>query len=553
MKFPLRPAAAKSALVLSLALMAACQATFDSHPSDSPINITNPVAAMSASELAGAIRAGDVTAEDAVSAHLSRINAFDHAGPMIQSVISLNPDALAEARLLDAEAKEGRFRGALHGVSVLIKDNIETRELPTTAGSLALKDNDTGRDAPIIARLRREGAVILGKTNLSEWANFRSNRSVSGWSGVGGLTRNPHSLGRSACGSSAGSGAAVAAFFAPLALGTETNGSITCPAAMNGIVGFKPTVGLMSRTHIVPLSPRQDSAGPMTRTVRDAALMLTIMAGSDPEDSATINADKHRRDYVAPLDEGIDGTRIGVFRWAEGKNAAVSSAFADALDVLQEQGATLVEIADFEPDPVMFIRGDAVLQIEFKHALNTYLANTNPNVAVRSLSDLIEFNEEHADRELALFDQSILIKSQQSTSIDDPEYIANASAITAAARANGIDKLLQEYNVQVLVMPSAKPASPIDIAFTSRPVGGPLGAGWLAAMAGYPALTVPMGDHLGLPLGLMIMGTAWDDGLVLKVGHTYETHAEKMLRPSFVNGPFEMPSKAAIMRPATSR
>lgn len=539
----------QTAIAMSVMLTAGCQNSSNAIPSETSATIIDSVSVMSASEFAVAIRTREISAEDAVNALLSRINAYDDAGPMIQSIIALNPNALDEARTLDAEAQEGRFRGVLHGVPILIKDNIETRELPTTAGSLALAENDTGRDAPIIARLRQEGAIILGKTNLSEWANFRSNRSISGWSGVGGLTRNPHSLDRSACGSSAGSGAAVAAFFAPLALGTETNGSITCPAAMNGIVGFKPTVGLLSRTHIVPLSPRQDSAGPMTRTVRDAALMVTVMAGSDPEDPATINADDERRDYVASLDDGIDGMRIGVFRWAEGNNAAVSAAFTDALDVLEAQGAVLVEINDFQPSPVMFVSGDDVLQIEFKQALNTYLENAAPNLAVQSLSDVIEFNEAHADRELALFDQSILVTAETSPDTNDLEYIANALAITVAARTDGVDKLLRDHNVQVLIMPSAKPASLIDVAFTSRPAGGPLGAGWLAAMAGYPVLTVPMGEHLNLPLGLMIMGTAWDDAVVLKVGHTYEVHAEKALIPSFSNGPFEAPTTASVMRP----
>ncbi|NOX95747.1 MAG: amidase [Alphaproteobacteria bacterium] len=514
-----------------------------------PPTVVVPIAAMSASDLANAIRAGEITSEETVKAYLSRIEAYDDAGPMIQSVIALNPNALTEAQKLDAEADAGQFRGALHGVPILIKDNIETRELPTTAGSLALRENDTARDAPIVGRLRNEGAIILGKTNLSEWANYRSNRSISGWSGIGGLTRNPHGLDRSACGSSAGSAAAIAAFFAPLALGTETNGSITCPASMNGIVGFKPTIGLLSRTHIVPLSPRQDSAGPMTRSVRDAALMLTIMAGSDPLDPATVNADSLRSDYIEALDSGIDGMRIGVFRWAEGKNMAVSAAFNEALDVLKNQGAVLIEITEFDPDPVMFINGDAVLKTEFKQALNDYLADAAPNVTVRSLTDLIAFNETHSSRELALFDQSILIEAEQSIGIDDPDYMAKAVAITNAAQTNGIDKLLREHNVHVLVMPSSKPASPIDVAFTSRPAGGPLGAGWLAAMAGYPALSVPMGDHIGLPLGLMIIGTAWDDASVLAVGHAYETHADKTVLPSYANGPFEMPTKSAAMRP----
>lgn len=532
-------------LIIILALLA--QACTNENPP--PATEVAPISAMTASELADAIRSGEITAEQAVTASLSRIEAYDRNGPMIQSVISLNPDALAEARILDEEASVGHFRGPLHGVPVLIKDNIETSELPTTAGSLALSDNFTGRDAPIIARLRDAGAIILGKTNLSEWANFRANRSISGWSGIGGLTRNPHSLDRSACGSSAGSAAAVSAFFVPLALGTETNGSITCPASMNGIVGFKPTVGLMSRTHIIPLSPRQDSAGPMTRTVRDAALMLTVMAGSDAADAMTAEADAHRRDYVEALDGGIGGMRIGVFRWAEGDSPAVSAAFNEALAVLQAQGAVLVDITDFQPDPVMFISGVSALKVEFRQALNAYLADAAPGVATRSLEALIAFNEAHADRELALFDQSILIEAALAPDIDDPDYLTSIAAITAAAQANGVDALLRENDVQVLVMPNARPASPIDIAFTSRPAGGPLGAGWLAAMAGYPTLSVPMGDQMGLPLGLMIMGTAWDDATVLSVGHAYETHAGIELRPGYANGPFEMPAYAAAVRP----
>lgn len=539
----------KATILLSAIFITSCENASAPTLSVSPANNIDTVSAMSASELAKSIRAGNTTSVDAVNAHLSRINAYDDSGPMIQSIISLNPNALKEAQAMDVEAKKGQFRGRLHGIPILIKDNIETRELPTTAGSLALKDNDTGRDAPIVTRLRQEGAIILGKTNLSEWANFRSNRSISGWSGVGGLTRNPYNLSRSACGSSAGSAAAVAAYFAPLALGTETNGSITCPAAMNGIVGFKPTIGLLSRTNIVPLSPRQDSAGPMARTVRDVAFMLTIMAGSDAKDPATVNADDRRHDYEDSLDKGIAGMRIGVFRWAEGNNSAVSSAFSDAIDVLVDQGGIPVEITEFQPDPVMFVSGETLLHTEFKHSLNTYLASAAPNVNVKSLADLIAFNEAHADRELALFDQSILIKAEKSLDTNDPEYLKNALALTVAARTNGLDKLMKDHDVQVLIMPSAKPASPIDTSFTSRPVGGPLGAGWLAAMAGYPALSVPMGDQDGLPLGLMIVGAAWDESTILKVGHTYEAHSEKILAPNFSNGPFEMPRTARLMRP----
>lgn len=505
--------------------------------------------AASAQELAQAIRSGQLTAEAAIRVYLARIEALDRTGPRLQSILALNPNALADARALDAEAAQGRFRGPLHGVPVLVKDNVETAELPTTAGSLALIDNNTGRDAPIIARLREQGAIILGKTNLSEWANFRSEDSISGWSGVGGQTRNPHSLDRSPCGSSAGSGAAIAAQLAPLALGTETNGSITCPAAMNGVVGFKPTVGLLSRTHIVPISSTQDSAGPMTRNVRDAALMLTAMAGSDEADPATVLADEKREDYVQALDRGVVGMRIGVFRWAEGKNAAVSDAFNQAVAVLKEQGAELVDITEFQPPGVLWESGETLLHNEFKHTLNLYLANAAEAVTVRSLSALIAFNLEHAERELALFDQSLLIESEKSPPVTDPGHLAMVEAISKGARDDGMDALLSTHQVEVLIMPSARPPSPLDVAFTTSGVGPPLGASWLAAMAGYPVLSVPMGSYRGLPLGLSITSTAWKDGTVLAVGHAYEQAAEIDLVPRFANGPFEVEETAAAMRP----
>ena len=505
--------------------------------------------AATAEELAQAIRSGQLTAEAGVQAYLARIQALDRSGPRLQSIIAINPQALAEARALDAEAAQGRFKGPLHGVPVLIKDNVETRELATTAGSLALIDNHTGRDAPIIARLREQGAIILGKTNLSEWANFRAQRSISGWSGVGGQTRNPHSLDRTPCGSSAGSGSAIAAQLAPLAIGTETNGSITCPASMNGVVGFKPTVGLLSRTHIVPISSTQDSAGPMTRSVRDAALMLNAMAGSDEQDPATALADDKRENYVHALSRGVEGMRIGVFRWAVGKHPAVTAAFNQAMAVLEAQGAVLVDIDGFQPAQVLWESGETLLRNEFKHTLNLYLANAAEGVTVRSLSALIAFNDEHADRELALFDQSLLIASETSPAVTDPAHLEMVAAISKGAREDGIDALLDQHKVEVVVMPTGRPPSPLDVAFTSRGGGPPIGAGWLAAMAGYPILSVPMGSYRGLPLGLSIMGTAWSDGTVLAVGHAYETAAGVELVPTFASGPFEHVETADAMKP----
>ena len=488
-----------------------------------------------AERLAAEIRNGDVSSEALVGAYLDRIAALDTRGPELRSVLALNPNAQNEARQRDLEAKDGRLRGALHGVPVLVKDNIETRELPTTAGSRSLADNATGRDAPLIARLRAQGAVILGKTNLSEWANFRSDRAIAGWSAVGGQTRNPYALDRSPCGSSSGSAVAVAALFAPLAIGTETNGSITCPAAMNGVVGMKPTVGLVSRTHVIPISDSQDSAGPLARSVRDAALLLSVMAGSDPLDHATRDADARKADYLSGIEDGIGGFRIGVFRWAEGRNAAVSAAFAAALAELEAEGATLIDIHEFSPAPVMWTGGETLLQTEFKHGLNAYLQSAADAVTIRSIDDLIAFNEAHADEELALFDQSTLIAAAKSPAIDDPAHVALVADIRAAARQNGIDRLLETHDVEVLIMPSAAPAPPLDPASRNESDGPPVGATWLAAMAGYPALSVPMGSAEGLPLGLLIVGKAWDDATVLRVGRAYERAADPMpLAPAVV-------------------
>ncbi|MEL6951321.1 MAG: amidase [Pseudomonadota bacterium] len=502
-----------------------------------------------AAELARQIRLGQTTSEDATRALLRRISQLDRSGPRIQSVISLNPNALDAAIAMDREAQTGQFRGPLHGVPILLKDNIESKELPTTAGSLALINNTTGRDAPIVARLREAGMIILGKTNLSEWANYRSFDSISGWSGVGGLTRNPYDLRRSACGSSSGSAAAVAAAFVPVAIGTETNGSITCPAAVMGLVGLKPTVGLVSRRHIVPLSPRQDSAGPITQTVEDAAMLLSALAGSDPQDPATRDADSHVENYVGALSEGITGMRIGVFRWAQGDNESVTTVFDRALERLEQAGAVLVDVEDFSPEPILWQQGDRILQVEFKAGLNNYLATTPADIDVRSINDLIEFNRINAQRELALFDQSILIKTAAADDADDPAFNKVVSEFVHAARDRGLDLLLAEHDVRLLVMPTTKPAAPVDLLGTSEPVGGPLGAGWLAATAGYPILTVPMGDHRGLPLGMSFMGTAWDDAALLRAGHALERALALRQEPAFLDGDMARPGLADVLVP----
>ena len=489
--------------------------------------------------------AGEASAAGLLGGYLDRIEALDDQGPSIQAVLSLNPNALDEARALDEGNSE---RGPLHGVAVLVKDNIETRELPTTAGSMALATNSSDRDAPIIAKLRAAGAIILGKTNLSEWANFRSMNSTSGWSALGGQTRNPHSLDRSPCGSSSGSGAAVAAGFAPLAIGTETNGSILCPAAMNGIVGFKPTVGLLSRTHIVPISPTQDTAGPMTRSVRDAALMLSVMAGRDPSDPATLAAEHREADYVSALTENLEGVRIGVLTFAVGRHRGVTDRFTQAAAALRSLGAELVPL---EP-PEQSIAWDQalfVMQSEFKTTLNEYLGTTRPEVKVRNLDDLMKFNEEHHERELALFGQDLLAASNATAGMADERYPTTQAALRKAARDDGIHALLDEHDLDVLIAPSRQPAFLIDaVNGDSSPDLG-VGADYLPAIAGTPNLTVPMGTVQGLPVGLSFMGRAWDDATVLRVGYAFEQITQAIAWPTFVRSAFESEHTAVALLP----
>ena len=449
---------------------------------------------------------------DRARAYLDRIAALDDAGPRLNAVIAVNTNAP-----LDALALAGT--SPLEGRTVLVKDNIETREWPTTAGSLALAGNMTGRDAPLIARLRQAGGVVLGKTNLSEWANFRSSTSSSGWSGVGGQTRNPHVLDRNPCGSSSGSGAAVAAGLAWAAIGTETDGSITCPASINGVVGFKPTVGLVSRTNVVPISASQDTAGPMARSVADAALLLNAIAGSDPADPATAEADAHVVDFTRGLaGASLAGVRLGVLRKQAGENAQVNAIFEQALADLRRSGAQIVEI-EFEPDETMGRDEYTVLLYEFREGIEAYLAASPAQIPVRSLAQLIAFNDSHADGELRWFGQEIFVESLAATDREVYEK-ARANSLRLAG-AEGIDRLLAEHDVAFLIAPTEGPAGPIDVVLGDHFARG-IGAGSLAAIAGYPHLSVPMGQVEGLPVGLSIMGAKWRDHEVLEAGAAYE-------------------------------
>ena len=456
--------------------------------------------------------------------NVERIRQLDDAGPQINSVIIYDPLAAQQAQ----KVAETTYLG---GRTVLVKDNIETAEWPTTAGSLALKDNMTGRDAPMIAALRKSGGVVLGKTNLSEWANIRDENSTSGWSAVGGLTRNPHATDRNTCGSSAGSGAAVAAGFAWAAIGTETDGSITCPASVNGVVGFKPTVGMVSRTHVVPISHSQDTAGPMANSVADAAMLLTALAGTDPADSATADADLYKGDFTQGLaDASLQGVRIGVLKNQIGPRADVRGLFDAALADLRRAGAVLVDV-EFTPDSAMYRDEFTTLLFELRDDMQTYLASLPGPDMPRNLADLIAYNKSHAGLEMRWFGQSIFEQADGTT--DRAAYeTARANAFRLAG-PEGIDRLLAANNIAFLIAPTTGPAWTSDLVHGDHYTGG-IGAGSLAAISGYPHLTVPMGAVEGLPVGLSFMSGKWRDHDVLKAGAAYEkARTTPLATPSF--------------------
>jgi amidase len=491
----------------------------------STVAASSALLTLAALGLAGPAWSGPVPDPAAAAAqHLAAIIRLDDsvAGPRLNAVIAFNPKAPAEAK---AKAQTGLLRGR----TVLIKDNIETREWPTTAGSLALADNATRRDAPLVARLRSEGGVVLGKTNLSEWANIRGNRSSSGWSAVGGQTKNPHAIDRTPCGSSSGSGAAIAAGMAWGAIGTETDGSITCPASTNGIVGFKPTVGLVSRTYVVPISVSQDTPGPMTYTVADAALLLSAIAGSDLADPATAEADKRKTDFTKGLGSvSLKGVRIGVLTKQAGPHAGVNAVFAKAQADLVAAGAVLVPI-DYDPPGEMYRDEGLVLRFELKEGLNAYLAGLPGQPKVRTLGDVIAFNKAHPE-ELRWFGQETFEGADKLT--DRDAYLKARANSLKLAGAEGIDRLLRENTVTVLIAPTEGPAWPIDLVTGDHFL--PIGAGSLAAIAGYPHLTVPMGAVEGLPIGLSLIGAKWDDARVLSLGAAYErARTVPLARPRF--------------------
>ncbi|MGK6354892.1 amidase [Sphingomonas sp. DT-207] len=480
-------------------------------------------------ELRALLASGNASSVALVEAYLARIEAIDRAGPTLRSVIAISPDALEQARAADRRRLTRKMPGLLEGIPVLIKDNIETKELPTTAGSLALAANDTKRDAPLVALLRAEGAIILGKTNLSEWANIRSTSSMSGWSAVGGLVRNPYALDRSACGSSSGSGAAIAASLAAVAVGTETDGSVVCPAAMNGLVGLKPTLGLVSRTHVVPISHSQDTPGPMGRTVKDVALLFSAMIGSDPADLATASADKHRRNHADGLRaDALRGKRIGY--WRPEMRADLGAAFDAALDKLRAAGATLVEVKM----PKLEGLGDAeflVLKAELKADLDAYLATTPAVVKTRTLEQVIAFNEANKAAEMPFFGQEIFLDAARTKGLDDPEYKAAREKSLRLAK-QGLDEMMKAAGAELLVTPTYGTPWLSDPAHGDQ-FAGP-SASELPAVSGYPHLTVPMGLVDALPAGLSFIGAPWSDGMLLQAGYAYEQAAKARVAPKYL-------------------
>ena len=484
-------------------------------------------------QLQQAMRDGRYTAAQLVDLYTERIAAIDRSGPTLRSVIELNPDAAAIATSLDEERKAGRIRGPLHGIPILIKDNIDTADrMMTTAGSLALEGSHAPRDAFLVERLREAGAVLLGKTNLSEWANIRSTNSTSGWSARGGQVRNPYVLDRNPCGSSSGTGAAIAANLAVVGIGTETDGSIVCPSAANGLVGIKPTVGLVSRSGIIPISKTQDTAGPMARTVADAVVLLTAMSGADPRDEATAASKGKSPDFSKALDAGaLKGARIGVARQRYfGYSPKADALIEEAIRVMKVQGAVIVDPANITTGSRMDACELDVLLYEFKDGLNAYL-KTRPDAKVKSLEELIAFNEREAEREMPFFGQELFEMAQKKGSLSSPDYRKALAACRTAARASGIDAVMTKHKLDALIAPTGTPAWPTDLVNGDHFKGASSSP---AAIAGYPNITVPAGDVQGLPVGISFFGRAWSDARLVSLAYAYEQATKHRKPPTFV-------------------
>ncbi|MCZ4695543.1 amidase [Ancylomarina euxinus] len=485
-------------------------------------------------ELQEMMQTGKLSAEELVKAYLNRINQIDKKGPAINAVIEINTEALALARELDLERKVGKSRGPLHGIPIMLKDNIDTGDkMMTSAGSLALEGNFAEEDAFVVKQLRNAGAIILGKTNLSEWANFRSTRSSSGWSGRGGQTHNPYVLDRSPCGSSSGSAVAVAANLCVAALGTETDGSVVCPSGVNGVVGIKPSLGLVSRTGIIPIAHSQDTAGPMAKTVKDAAILLTVMLGQDENDSITMNPNNRSINYAEGLHiDALKGAKVGVVREFFGFHSEVDKVMEKALDDLKSAGAELIDI---QLENINQYGDDEyeVLLYEFKDGLNKYLSKCK-GLKVTSLEDIIQFNEKHKELEMPWFDQEIMHLAQQKGDLNDKAYLSALKKCKDLAGKKGIDATLKKHKLDVLVAPTNGPAWNIDLVNGDH-FGG--GSSAPAAVSGYPNVTVPAGYVHALPIGLSFFAESFSEQKIIRYAYAYEQATKHRKAPEFYTSP----------------
>lgn len=478
---------------------------------------------------------GEITSVTLTHAYLERIAEVDRGPSGLRSVMETNPEAEAMAAGLDAERRAGRVRGPLHGLPILLKDNIETADaMATSAGSLALARHRARKDAFLVERMRQAGAVVLGKTNLSEWANFRSSKSSSGWSGRGGQCRNPFALDRNPCGSSSGSGAAVSANLAVMSIGTETDGSIVCPSSANGVVGIKPTLGLVSRSGIIPIAHSQDTAGPMCRTVSDAAALLTALLGVDPRDTVTGASAGRGADYTRYLDrEGLKGARVGIGRKFFGRDARVDRIMEDVIAAMKEAGAVMIDGCDLSPGSEYAESEYEVLLYEFKADLNAFLATVDPSLGVRSLDDVIRFNEENRATSMPYFGQEIFLAAQKKGGLDAKEYRDALEKNLKASRQDGIDRALAKDKLDAIVAPTGGPAWLIDLVNGDSFSG--VSSSQPPAVSGYPAITVPAGFISGLPVGMTLMGAAWSEGALIKYAYAFEQATKHRRAPGLLS------------------
>jgi len=499
-----------------------------------PVAEVDELLERSVAELGDMMKRGALTSRELTQRFLARIAQMDKTGVAINAVIELNPDALAIADQRDAERKAGAAQGPMHGIPVLIKDNIGSADkMRTSAGSLALAESTPAKDAFIVERLRAAGAVLLGKTNLSEWANYRSTHSSSGWSGRGGQTRNPYVLDRNPCGSSSGTGAAIAAAFATVGIGSETDGSIICPSGICGLVGIKPTVGLWGRSGIIPISASQDTAGPMARSVADAAALLGALTGVDPRDSATIaSRGKGAASYVPFLDAaGLKGARLGAARHLAGFNDAVDARFNEAIAALRGAGATVVDPVKFETADKFGAAERTVLDYEFKTGINAYFASLGADAPVRSLAALIEWNEREKAREMPWFGQETFLRAQKCGPLTDRKYLDARAKCIRLSRTEGIDAVMKKHGLDAIILPSNQPAWPTDLLNGDHFTGGNTS---FAAVAGYPSITVPMGMVGELPVGLSFVARAWEEGKLIKLAYAFEQATKLRRAPRYL-------------------